>query len=124
MVRIAQECLVEKVETLILRSVRWCCFIVLLPLRIGFAQLVVHAQAGAFGLPGVEVAVWGPSGRLASAYTDAAGGARLQLDRARAVGGFVTARRLGYAPVRVEIPASDSLTLALVQVSTSLPAVS
>lgn len=106
------------------RLARWLCIALWLPLRFAAAQLVVHVEAGGFGLPGAEVSAWGRHGRLAGAYTDAAGVARLHFDRGQATGGFVTARRLGYAPVRVDIPEADSLTVALVQVPTSLPAVS
>ena len=104
--------------------VQWLCIAVCLPIRLAAAQLVVHVQAGGFGVPGAEVNVWGGHGRLASAYTDAAGVARLSFDRAQAGGGFVTARRLGYAPVRLEILDGNSLTVVLVPVPTSLPAVS
>ena len=103
---------------------RWLCVVVSLPVQIAAAQLVVHVEAGGFGLPGAEVSAWGSHGRLAGAYTDAAGIARLNFDRAQALRGFVTARRLGYAPVRVDIPDADSLTVSLLPVPTSLPAVS
>jgi hypothetical protein len=103
---------------------QWLCIAACLPFRLAAAQLVVHVEAGGFGLPGAEVSVWGGHGRLDGGYTNAAGVVRLEFDRAHAAGGFVTARRLGYAPVRVEIPDGDSLTVALEPVTTSLPAVS
>lgn len=107
------------------RSVVLCALAaLLLPSHDVRAQLVIRVEAHAIGVPQVEVAVWGPQGRLAGAYTDAAGIARLRFDRSRAANGFVTARRIGYAPVRVAIPGSDSLHLVLEQVPTSLPAVS
>lgn len=85
------------------------------------AQLVVRVEARGFGLAGAEVAVWGETGRLASARTDGAGFARLTIDRGTAAGAFVTARRLGFAPARIALPARDSLTIALTEVAAPLP---
>lgn len=72
-------------------------------------------------MSGAEVAAWDAVGRLAFGRTDGLGIVRIAADRPVTSNAFLLVRRLGFAPVRVEYPDRDSLTITLSTVPTSLP---
>ena len=87
------------------------------------AQLVVRVESNGVPVYGAEVTAWSDSGRVALGRTDGAGIVRLPVSRELTPIGFVTARRVGFAPGRVSFPAADSVTVWLIQRTTALPRV-
>jgi hypothetical protein len=91
--------------------------------RVAGAQLVVRVESNGAAVFGAEVAVWSDSGRLALGRTDGAGIIRLPVSREKTPIAFITARRVGFGPGRVSLPAADSVTIWLTQRTTELPTV-
>ena len=88
------------------------------------AQTVVRVQAAGVPLGDVDVVAWDNDGRLAASRSDGLGIARLVLARSVGAGAFLLIRRMGFAPARVTFTGSDSLTITLTEVPTSLPVLS
>jgi hypothetical protein len=84
------------------------------------AQFVVRVESAGVGVFDAEVAVWSDSGRLALGRTDGTGVVRLPLSREKTPIAFVTARRVGFSPGRISMPAADSVTVWLTQRTTEL----